>query len=196
MRHFALPPPPPRCLFVMAVALHAVFSRLRRYMLRQCADACGGCGFVKCNLGGKSEATYVLEPNVTAAWTDLPAAGAPGAASSSFSSLPFGSSASSPPRPSGAVGATASADTARFFFNYSFGSPVRGAAPEVATLVLTVNASMAGAVDIDYELTWWGKAPTREAEALWFTISPIVNDDQYVLSLCSLASELVDRSCG
>ena len=87
-------------------------------------------------------------------------------------------------------------NVARFWFNYTFASPIRGEPPSSASLLVTVNdtssmhterhgpqkaSNLHGTTDalseilVDFELQWWGKAPTREAESLWFSISPLVS---------------------
>ena len=156
-----------------------------RYNLRHCAADCGGCGFSKCNLGGGATTSHVLSPTLVSAWTDL------------------------------ADDADADADApaaARFWFNYTFGTPVRGEPPQMASLAVIINSttttsslasrhhvvqnqrkargyqsravaataassslsSSTQEVEVQFELQWWGKKPTREAESLWFTVSPIV----------------------
>jgi len=132
------------------------------YNLRHCSTDCGGCGFSKCNLGGNSTTSYILDPVVTAAYTDFD------------SSKHWTKGAPNP---------------TTFWFNYSFPTPVRGAAPAVAALTVRINASSASSVSrgyehrrnsedieyaIDFDVQWWGKPSTREAESMWFSISPMV----------------------
>eukprot|EP01052_Picozoa_sp_SAG31_P013137 SAG31_NODE_784_length_12112_cov_10.538666_13_plen_369_part_00 len=70
-------------------------------------------------------------------------------------------------------------DSGLFVFNLTFGSTGQLDSPKFgapAFSMLTVKVSAPSddphAVQIEYDLSWFGKPATRAAESLWFTVSP------------------------
>lgn len=71
-------------------------------------------------------------------------------------------------------------DSGLFVFNLTFGSTgvldsPRFGAPTFSLLTVKVSAAANDphAVQVSYDLSWFGKPATRAAESLWFTVAPL-----------------------